>query len=178
MNSATTPEQRLALSRQALRLALQPRATADAAPQGATGAPTDAAAATPWVDIPGATTLFQWLRDSWQLHPARSAYKAGVEAGNAVLHPVAQRHPLALVAGALAIGAFLAWAVPWRRALRPTTLVAWLMPVIIGAIKPLASSPWTAVVSAWLRAQERNGTQANAPVKPEKAPAAAGTGSS
>ncbi|MEX8493349.1 hypothetical protein [Sphaerotilus sp.] len=59
------------------------------------------------------------LRVWWSRHPLRVGSEAAIEVANAVLRPVAQRHPLGLVAGAVLAGGLLVWSRPWRWADRP-----------------------------------------------------------
>jgi hypothetical protein len=61
----------------------------------------------------------------------------------ASLRPLAQRHPLALVTGALVAGALLAWVRPWRWLFRPA-LVTTFGPALLTSV--LASG----AVQAWI----------------------------
>lgn len=51
---------------------------------------------------------------------------------DAVLEPVAQRHPWRLVLGAAALGGLLAWSRPWRWVVVPA-LFAGLVPQLLSA---------------------------------------------
>jgi hypothetical protein len=85
-------------------------------------------------------TLKQW----WARHPLHSS---GVLAGDVVrtvLRPVAQRHPIALVAGAAVLGAALIWSRPWRWAFKPRNLLPTLGPALLSSL--LAS----AAVQSWI----------------------------
>jgi hypothetical protein len=109
---------RLALSRnhlhQAVDMATSEKAptVAGAAPGLATRLATDA--------------IHQW----WAQHPLHLVSDVTVSAVKTMVHPVAQRHPVALVAGAAAVGALLVWGQPWRWLLTPA-LVAGLLPKLI-----------------------------------------------
>lgn len=67
----------------------------------------------------GADLAAEALQGWWTRHPLRVGGEAAIGVANAVLRPVAQRHPLGLVAGAVLVGGLLAWSRPWRWAVRP-----------------------------------------------------------
>jgi hypothetical protein len=67
----------------------------------------------------GADLAAEALRGWWTRHPLRVGGEAVIEVANAVLRPVAQRHPLGLAAGAVLVGGLLAWSRPWRWVARP-----------------------------------------------------------
>jgi hypothetical protein len=67
----------------------------------------------------GADLAADALRSWWRSHPLHVGGSAAVEVANAVLRPVAQQHPLGLVAGAVVVGGLLAWSRPWRWVGRP-----------------------------------------------------------
>lgn len=69
----------------------------------------------------------------WKHHPLRVATHVTADAAKVLVEPVAQRHPVVLVAGAAAVGAFLVWTQPWRWLLTPA-LVAGLLPKLISQI--------------------------------------------
>jgi hypothetical protein len=102
--------ERLAASREALRKRLR-------------AAPSSAA--------PSANAAAGLLRDWWQAHPAQVAGSLAADAAKQALQPVAQKHPWALVLGALVCGGVLAWSRPWHWALKPamrSAVVAGLLP--------------------------------------------------
>jgi hypothetical protein len=66
------------------------------------------------------------VRGWWVRHPWRVGSEAALGVADALLRPVAQRHPLRLVAGAVLVGGLLAWSRPWRWAARPGGLVTGL----------------------------------------------------
>ena len=109
---------RLALSRNHLHQAVA-MATSDTPPTAAG-------------DAPGLATrlatgaINQW----WAQHPLRLVSDVTVSAAKTLVQPIAQRHPVALVAGAAAVGALLIWGKPWRWLLTPA-LVAGLLPKLI-----------------------------------------------
>lgn len=131
MNPSTTPAERLARSRERLRLALNGLPPASDDPQAAQQA---AAAAAPWWDklaaLPGASIVIEAAQQWWARHPLRANIVLAFNATQAVVKPVAQRHPVALVAAAFVIGGLLAWQRPWRWILRPA-LFAGLLPQLL-----------------------------------------------
>lgn len=99
---------RLDASRRHLQRALR------TAPHAPTGASIDTGTTGAGTDL-----VAEALRGWWTRHPLRVGGDAAIEVANAVLRPVAQRHPLGLVAGAVLVGGLLAWSRPWRWAVRP-----------------------------------------------------------
>lgn len=75
-----------------------------------------------WLDVIGEIPIVgaavSALRSAWRDSPLPAAVQLAEDAGNAALRPTAQQHPLALVGIAMAGGAFLLWARPWRTLLR------------------------------------------------------------
>lgn len=156
MSGRTAAESRLAASRERMRLAL----LAATPKRGESGAGID------WLaglqSIPGVGVVIAALRSWWAQHPMRATAMLSAEAAQAVLQPLAQRHPLALVLLAAAAGAALARTRPWRWVMQPA-LLAGLMPQIVG--KVLAEVP----VQAWLEALASFGQRAAAPAGPSQA---------
>jgi len=70
----------------------------------------------------GADLAADALRSWWIGHPLHVGGTAAIDVANAVLRPVAQRHPLGLIVGAVAVGGLLAWSRPWRWVVRPGLL--------------------------------------------------------
>lgn len=138
-----TPIERLLLSRERLRVALQ-GAAADRAAAAATGGA--------WRDalkqIPGVGAIVDAACDWWNRHPLHGVGSALVVVAKTALQPVAQRHPLGLVLGAAALGAALVWFRPWRAVVRPA-LWAGLLPMLPSI---LASATVKAPLQSWLAA--------------------------
>lgn len=127
-NAALSPVERLVLTRERLRLALQ---GADDKP------PSTDAPGVSWLgslaDIPGAGALIAAATRWWAQHRLRLVGKAISDTAKAVVQPLAQRHPLALVLGALLLGGLLAWSRPWRWFLTPA-LFAGLLPRLLATL--------------------------------------------
>lgn len=137
------------LSRERMRDALQGshhRADADGVP----GAPPDLSWLAQLKALPGVNVVVDLVGLWWARHPWRPATEVGAQAAHTALQVVAQRHPVALVAGALALGGALAWLRPWRWAAR-LVVVSDLVPQMMAAFvaraaaqaKPEASAPAT-----------------------------------
>jgi hypothetical protein len=138
--------QRLALSRQRLRLALAvQRSGSDRA-----GAPA-AAAPGAWSSIPGLGALFDSVRGWWANHPLRPALMLTLQATQTAVSPLAQRHPLALVTASLFAGAAFAWSRPWRWLISPA-LLAGLMPQLLSTVMARVPGPaWLAVLASLVK---------------------------
>jgi len=121
--------QRLAASRERLRVSM----TRQPAAPDSTGPVLDA------------------LKDWWAAHPLHVAGVVASDAAKTLIGPLAQRHPIALVAGALVLGGLVIWAKPWRGILKPA-LLAGLLPQLLSkamAVVPIES--WLAVLSSLTR---------------------------
>lgn len=136
-----SPSARLARSREQLRLSLSevPREAGDRTPRPA------GAADRTWVDVlsdlPVAGVVVGLVRHWWSGHPLRAVASVVAGAANAVLKPVAARHPWGLVAGALVLGGLLAWSRPWRWALTPVVFAGVLPRLLLVLLKAPPSRP-------------------------------------
>lgn len=119
--------QRLAASRERMRLSMRKAAPE---PRESSGMVADA------------------LRDWWSQHPWRVAGTVAADAVKAGLQPVAQRHPIALVLGAVVVGGLIVWARPWRGILRPALLAGLLPQLMSKAMEHLPVESWLAVLSS------------------------------
>ena len=122
--------ERLALSRERLRERMMP-APQDATPHASTRVSGSFASGLTdrLKDLPGAHMLLDALAAWWASHPLRTASLVAAEASRKFAAPLAERNPLALILGAVVIGALLALSRPWRWALRPA-IFAGLLPAI------------------------------------------------
>jgi hypothetical protein len=75
-------------------------------------------AASDWLNVlkkvPGLDLALELGKTWWARHPYRQAAQTVADVAKAAVLPTAQRHPLALVAGAFVVGGVLAWSRPWR----------------------------------------------------------------
>lgn len=137
MSSVLAAADRLALSRERLRQTM--RSSAAATAQSQTGLRNGVPE---WLGtlkaLPGVSILIEALLVWWSRQPMRVACQVAAEIGNAVLRPVAQRHPLRLVLGAMCAGGLLAWSRPWRWALSPS------MSTVMGPLRRMLSTPFDA----------------------------------
>ena len=135
-----TPSERLARSREQIRLCFQPP------PANATGTPNHLPKA-PWIDTlkanPGARVVFEAISDWWDKHPLRMVASVAAVAATASLKPVAQRHPWSLMVGTAALGGLIAWCRPWRWS-RPALLAGLLPQLLLAAVKVSRSQPHSA----------------------------------
>ena len=140
-----TAAERLEQSRKRLHQAM--RGTS-AAPGTAANASV-AGSATLWLDIlklnPTARVVIAAVSAWWAQHPLHVAGTAAAATAKAAVQPIADRHPFALVLGALLLGGVLAWSRPWRWALKPA-LFAGLLPQLVS--QALAQAP----IQSWLAA--------------------------
>jgi hypothetical protein len=146
MSDSAGTVQRLTLSRQRLRLALAvQRDGSDRAAAPAAGASDD------WSGIPGLGALIDGVRGWWVKNPLRPALLLALQAAQTAVSPLAQRHPLALVAGALFAGVAFAWSRPWRWLLSPA-LLAGLMPQLLSTAMARVPGPaWLAVLASLVK---------------------------
>ena len=86
----------------------------------------------------------------WKNHPLHAAGQVAAQASNAVVQPVARRHPLALISIAGALGALLVWSRPWRWALRPALLAGLATQLASRVIANLPIESWMTLLGAVL----------------------------
>ena len=142
--SAVLPSaaERVSLSREHLRQAMQPAASRQrAANDPLTGEPL----AVPWLDraraLPGAAVTIDAVGAWWEHHPMRLPLTLAAKTATSLARPIAEKHPLRLVLGAAAVGGLLAWGRPWRWALK-SALFAGLVPqLILSAMKKPPVAP-------------------------------------
>ena len=151
---------RLEASRARLREAMRPTA-----PEPSADGPD--AGGRSWLqrlrELPVIGLVADALHGWWAQNPLRPVALVAAEASNAVAKPLAQRHPIALVLAAAAVGAALAWARPWRWALR-SALFAGLMPQV--ASRVVANLP----IESWLTLLSAALSKADAQARPEGTP--------
>lgn len=148
MNTATTPAERLMQSRERLRLALN---GLPPAPDDPEATQQTARAAAPWwaklAALPGAGIVIEAAQQWWARHPLRANILLGFNATQAVVQPIAQRHPVALVAAAFVVGGLLAWRRPLGWLLKPALFAGLLPQLLISSLtahskhKPAPDTP-------------------------------------
>lgn len=167
------PAQRLALSRERLRRALQASAPVRSDADHAAGENLAAAWREGLKSIPGAGVVVDAVRAWWLQHPLRIAVLVATDAAKAVLQPVAQRSPVTLVLLAALGGAAIAWVRPWRWVNRPA-LFAGLLPQIFNkALQQVPLQSWLAVLTTLAQERRPDGVApaaAAAEPKPEPKP--------
>jgi hypothetical protein len=137
--------ERLALSRERLRDAMLParrkrpageNPLADGIGNFATGLVERVRA------MPAVAVLIEAVEDWWARHPLHTAGIVAAEASRRIAAPVAERHPLKLLFGAVLVGALLALLKPWRWLLRPA-LFAGLLPALLArGVRELPIEHW------------------------------------
>jgi hypothetical protein len=146
--ASLTASDRLALSRERLRRAMSEISAPEAAAQsqGACGQ------TLAWLDglksFSGTGSLVDAVRGWWRHNPLRLAGMAGTDAAQAVINPMARRHPLTLVLGAFLLGGLLAWGRPWRWIVKPALFAGLLPPLIHKAMNRVPVDSWLSVLAS------------------------------
>jgi hypothetical protein len=138
MSRITEASQRLVQSRAGLRRALRDQTHASDSNRGSLGQNDVLALLTGMRDMPGADVIVQALKTWWMQHPLRAASAIAWDSAKAALQPVVKRHPVALMAAAVAVGGVLAMTRPWRWVFKPALFAA-VLPQILSSI--LAAQP-------------------------------------
>ncbi len=166
MSAVITAADRLALSRQRLR-----RAMLDIAAPPST--PRHALPALAWLeslkDIPGAHVVIEAVSTWWAQHPLRVAAMVAANGVNAVVRPMAQRHPVALVLGALIFGGMFAWSRPWRWILTPALFAGLLPQLFSKALANVPAGSWMSLLSTLAPDKPRPASPAQDPDRPTAA---------
>ncbi|MBP6251910.1 MAG: hypothetical protein KA387_04090 [Rubrivivax sp.] len=153
-----TPAERLAVTRERLRQALQVLVAATGSEAGAG-----------WLDklreLPGAAVVIDALRGWWAQQPWRVTVCLVGDAASTVLKPVAQRQPLALVLGALVFGGLLGSLLmrtgSWRSLLKPALFAGLLPQLVAKTLTQMPVASWVAALASL--AQPRPAPAAEAP---------------
>lgn len=136
--------ERMEASRRRLRSAMQQIAHPPARPPsgGTAGKALHAAqsAVSRVQAMPGATLLAATLERWWARHPLHDAAVVAGAASRRAIVPYAQRNPVQLVLGAVAVGAVLVLLRPWRLLLRRRMLFALLPHFLATAVKQLPAA--------------------------------------
>jgi hypothetical protein len=118
--------------------------------------------------IPGASVIIEAVRTWWARHPLRVAGTLAVDAAQAVVRPLAQRHPGKLVLGAFAVGALVAWVRPWRWIGKPALLSGLVPQILETAIEHVPVQSWLVVLTS-LAQQADQPEQGSSPMQDESA---------
>ena len=136
-----SPTDRLARSRERLRQALDGTLATPAAAND----PGGRATAPSWLDtlkaLPGAAVVAEAIGSWWARHPWRVAAIVAASTASAVVKPLAQRHPLGLMVGAVLVGGLIAWSRPWRWAVKPALFAGLLPQLLLAALRPPPGEP-------------------------------------
>jgi len=135
--SAVPPEARLEASRLAMRVAMTPEPPK---PKSADGSMLDKLLHAPKVQTLLSNSVVSTLTDTvkqwWLAHPWRPLLTAGAEAASQMMVPVAQRHPVRVLAVAMLGGAVLSRWRPWKWLLATAgpALLASMLPSLISRV--------------------------------------------
>ena len=159
MNELTIVVDRLAESRARLRHAMQVLAKPPQRASSSGSGSLFGATGTAWLDslksAPGVSIIVEAVSSWWMRHPLRLASGVAIDAARAVLQPVAQKNPAALVLGALVFGAVVAWTRPWRWIARPALLAGLFPQVLSKVIAHAPVSSWMSVLSSLADGQRK-----------------------
>jgi hypothetical protein len=156
-DSVASATERLALSRQRLQIALAETIDANK-PRVASSDPTSVA----WMDelkaIPGVGIVVQALSAWWAKYPLNTATAMAFDAANAVAKPLATRHPVPLVLGALVLGGMLAWSRPWRWILKPALFAGLMAQLSAKLMAQVPLQSWMSLLTAFAQGRAQNTT--------------------
>lgn len=111
------------------------------------------------------TVLVEAISSWWQRHPLRVVTLIAKNTTRVAVQPLARRNPLGLAIGALALGAFVVWARPWRWILKPAIFAGLLPQLLSKGIAHLPLESWLAAISsgAWKMPSEPGNGSATPP---------------
>ena len=147
--------ERLARTRESLRVALQEIRHPAAPPQSAYS--------TGWVgsllrrlrEIPGAQAIALGVGNWAARSPLPVAAYTLAQALDALVRPVAQRSPGRLVLGAVALGGLLGWGRRWPRVFTPALAAAVLPQLLSGAVGGVPAQSWLTLIASVLETRAR-----------------------
>ena len=115
--------------------------------------------ALPWLaplrSVPGAGPVIDRVLRWWAPHPLRQAVAVLGSAAEAAVQPVAQKHPVALVLGAAAVGALLVVSRPWRLLITPALLASLTPRLLAGVLGQVPRGSWLSLLTAVVAAPNR-----------------------
>ncbi|MFN0186743.1 MAG: hypothetical protein ACKVQR_23265 [Aquabacterium sp.] len=140
MTGVTSPVERLARSREQLRLAMSSHGAGET-PKAGTGPDGPHNGAWTWMSaLPAAGIVIDGVQDWWSRHPLNATAHLALVAVRGLVQPLAQRHPWALVLGAAVAGALLVRSRPWRWLLKPALLGGLAQQLLVSTLNAQARS--------------------------------------
>lgn len=98
--------------------------------------------------MPGLGGLIEPIEAWWVRHPLRTASLVAAEASRKLTTPIAERHPLVLVFGAVLVGALLTLSRPWRWLVSPAVFAGLLPSLVSRTIRELPVDSWLKVLAS------------------------------
>lgn len=144
-----SPVERLALSRERLRAAMQPppvKPPSHLLGEGIGEFAKDLLARVR--AMPGLGGLIEPIEAWWARHPLRTTGLVAAEASRNLTTPIAERHPLVLLFGAVLVGALLTLSRPWRWLVSPAVFAGLLPSLASRAIRELPVDSWLKVLAS------------------------------
>ena len=138
-----TAAERLTLSRERLRTAMA-MAKVSAKPDHGPSVNTHVAGLLSFLKttLPNASLLIDALTQWWTHYTSQGNGQTAAGVVNDLIRPIAKRHPIALVLGALAVGGLLVGSRPWRWAFKPQLLAAWGPAMVSGVLASGTLQAW------------------------------------
>jgi hypothetical protein len=94
--------------------------------------------------LPGVGVVIDTLMGWWSRHPLHPAASLATDMARDKLVPMARRHPLAVVAGAFAVGVTIVWLRPWRFVAKSATVSGLVSQF---ATRSVSNIPWELVIA-------------------------------
>jgi hypothetical protein len=147
MSAGQSPQDRLALSRERLHLAMRTPPKPPINPTSSLG--------WRWLEAlqsePGIRVVMEALRLWWEQYPLRTVATQVAQSASAALTPMAQRNPLGLMLVALVAGGLLTLARPWRWISLPAIFAGVLPQILVKLVTQVPPSTWLERLDALLR---------------------------
>ena len=137
---------RLQQSRARMQRALSASAPSEPSANSRQPSPALADLLTKLRSIPAAKVLLDAVGSWWSQQPAGVLLRVGSTAASTLMKPLVERHPVALILGALAFGGLLAWSWPWRWLMRPAAISGWLPRFAAGVAAQIPLSVWLSLL--------------------------------
>jgi hypothetical protein len=151
VSNLVTASERLVLSRERLCQAIREHAS----PNSGLSKSAQGTSASTWFDalksIPGAPVLLQALTAWWAVHPLRVVCMSTAGAVKTVIQPLAQRHPIGLVAGAVVVGVLFVRSHPWRWLFKPALFAGLLPQILAAAAAQVPPQSWINVLTSLIQ---------------------------